>query len=94
MRAPAYQTWFTVSHLAQLLAMGDSTVRRKVKEGAFGPPPGEDATHYIIAIDGRDLRISTLAYAYFLATNPYNYTSEIKARNRAELKRKLNAQAE
>jgi hypothetical protein len=82
------QCWYSVGTLSFLLELAESTIRRRIQAGDFGPETGEPITDYVLDLDG-DLRVSTRGYFWYVSRHPYRYDAEIKARNAGELRRKL-----
>jgi hypothetical protein len=84
------QMWYSVGTLALLLELGESTVRRRIQEGAFGPPNGdvELVQDYVVDLDG-DIRVSTLGYYFYIAAHPYTKIETVRARTVGELRRQV-----
>jgi hypothetical protein len=82
------QFWYSVGTLALMLELGESTVRRRIQEGAFGPPDGNAdlVQDYVVDLDG-DIRVSTLGYYFYLSAHPYRKIDTVKARTPGELRR-------
>jgi len=87
----AAQCWYSVRHLAWLLDLGATTVRRRIAAGEFGPPAGERPEDYIIYL-GTDVRVSSLGYLFFTSSHAHRPDAPIVARSQGELRRKLAAQ--
>jgi hypothetical protein len=92
MRIP--QQWFSVQHVALLLAFSERTVRGWVSDGKFGPPAGKDdeAGDFVVRIgdgNGGDLRISSRALFFFMDSNALPVRPvAVFARTEGELRRK------
>lgn len=80
---PVVEAYYKVGHLSALLQFSDSWVRQQIKAGAFGDQ--------VLRVDGEFL-VPASAVNAFLAAHQFVYSDGIKARNRAELQRKLRAE--
>lgn len=90
MKQRVVELYYSVSELAFLLRFSDTTIRKRIKAGDFSPP-GEDHKpdfSNVIDIDG-DLRVPASGVNWFLDQHPLKYDSGIRARNAAELRRKM-----
>ncbi len=73
------EMFYTIAELTFLLRFSDSYIRQRVRDGVF---PGA------LDIDG-DLRVPASAVNAWLAQHPVRYDAGIKARNKAELRRRM-----
>lgn len=77
------QLWYSIHTLSVMLELSESTLRRRIQEGKFGR-----GAEFVVNLDG-DIRVSTLGYYQYIGANPYHYDDTVKARNQAEMRRKL-----
>lgn len=91
MRKP--QQWFSLQHMAWLLAYDVSTVRRWWNEGRFGPPAGEERADYWFKSDestGANVRLSSRAYDFFVSSRAQPPRVAVVGRTEGEARRALN----
>lgn len=94
MKPRIVELYYSISELCFLLRFSDSTIRKRVKDGDFSTP-GEDGLpdrSNILDVQG-DLRVPASGVNWFLSQNALRSDPGTKARNKAELARKLNGRA-
>jgi hypothetical protein len=90
MKSRVPDLWYSVSKVAFMLDFSDTTVRTWLREGRFFPPgPDGQPDKSTVMQVGNDIRISARGVRHFEESHQYAYDDGIKARNRAELMRKL-----
>lgn len=78
------ELYYSVRELAFLLRFGETTIRRWLKEKQFGP------LDLVLDVAG-DIRVPASGVNEFTKAHPLKYDLGVRARNRGELLRKLNA---
>ena len=76
------ELYFSVPELSMLLKRSEDWVRKQVKASEFGPLGN------ILSLDG-DLRIPASGVNFFTERHTLEYDPGIKARNLAELRRRM-----
>jgi hypothetical protein len=84
------ELYYSVAELSLLLRFSEKKVREWVKEGKFSSKGDDGAPDFsnIVEIAG-ELRVPASGVSLFLENHRLVYDMGVKARNRAELKRKL-----
>lgn len=85
MSTRAQKLWHSIAKLAFMYEFSEGTIRTWVKAGKFGAIEDPD---FVLDIDG-DIRVSNLGCTFFEMNHPLKYNEEIRARNAAELRRRL-----
>lgn len=91
MKQRVIELYYSVAELSFLLRFSDVTIRRRIKAGDFSPPDsatGQPDLSNIKDISG-DIRVPASGVNWFLDRHPLRYDAGIKARNTAELRRKM-----
>lgn len=79
------QLWFSIAQLSFMYSFHPDTIRKWLKDGKFGDLKD---TRHVMDIDG-DIRVSATACAFFELNHPMEYDAAIRARNAAELRRRM-----
>jgi len=82
------EKYYSPRELSFLIGFDERFWRQKAKEGEFTLSIGETPLCAPLDIAG-ELRIPATAVNAYLARHPYRYDAGIKARNTAELRRRL-----
>jgi hypothetical protein len=83
-----FQMWRNPAQLSGIYPLSESTLRRYIKDGRFGPPEGEPGEDYVLRV-GNEFFVSTIADEFFRRAHVFENSEPIRARNRAELVRRL-----
>lgn len=93
----AVELYYSITELTFLLRFSDSTIRQWIKAGRFSPPSemssGQPDFSNILDVQG-DIRVPASGVQWFIQNNPLRRDPGTKARNKAELMRKLKAKGE
>jgi hypothetical protein len=79
--------WFSIASLAEIYDWSPRTIRKWVKEGAFGDPKD---TRFVIE-RSHVVRVSSLGTFFFESNHPHRYDAEARARNREAVRRRMEA---
>lgn len=97
MKQRVVELHYSVAETAFLYRFSETTIREKLKAGDFGPLDQEEAERLglgrLLNVNEQDIRIPVSRCLYFEARHSFQYSPGIKARNTAEMKRKLCAAA-
>jgi hypothetical protein len=89
------ELYYSVTELACLLRFSDSTVRKWVKSGAFSPPGPDGKPDFTNILDVHgDIRVPSSGVFFFTQNNQLRRDFGTKARNKAELMRRLHHKEE
>lgn len=88
MKRGVVDRFYSLTELSVLLGFGERFFRQQAQQGEFTLREGDAVVSEPVEIGG-ELRIPAGAVNAWLARNPYRYDAGIKARNTAELRRKL-----
>lgn len=90
MKPRVVELYYSITELTFLLRFSDSTIRKWVKEGAFSPPGEDGLPDFTNILDvGGDLRVPASGVNFFAGNHPLRRDPGTKARNKAELMRKI-----
>lgn len=84
------EKFYSVKELQFLVGFGERFWRERAQAGDFTIYLGDEIIAQPVEISG-ELRIPASAVNAYLAKHPYRYDAGVKARNTAELRRKLEA---
>lgn len=87
------EKYYSLRELECLVGFGERFWRERAQCGDLTLKEGETIIAEPVRIAG-ELRVPASAVNAYLARHPYRYDAGVKARNVAELRRKLKAQAE
>lgn len=83
----SFQNYYPIQILVFKFALGESTIRRYIREGRFGPPPGENPNDYVARFGNR-VRVTQKGIDWFKAHPPPSSPPTIRARTLGEARRK------
>ncbi len=82
MKPHVVELYYSVRELAFLLRFSETTIRKWIREDQFGPK------ERILDVAG-DIRVPASGVQAFAESHAFVYDHGVKARNKAELRRKL-----
>lgn len=84
----AVEMFYSPREVGLLLGFDEKWVRQRAQAGEFTVRHGDQVVAEPVELSG-ELRIPASGVNAYLARHPYRYDAGVKARNKAELRRKL-----